>query len=280
MHRDRDKNPCARRNASPLFHENQVSPIVRMPAEEFSARALGGSLRAKSLEEAEAEEVWNLGSTALMREDTLSPSPSEVLQRGTSSELASAPGAAADDDDDAAGADYADVTARGPADDSGKDGGMGASGDNSDGGGTGSARWREIRDRALAANGGSFTNSRRLAANAAGSQGSKVEFKRRCVALSAIVCETVSYRTAGCRFMPCGREEVGRMSACRSSWCAAVAGCIFSDASFFILDLFGGFAVWSVKRGNEASCALPPRCTPVLATSTAADSISSASAEN
>ncbi|CAM9224264.1 unnamed protein product, partial [Scytosiphon promiscuus] len=180
-----------------------VSPIVRMPAEEFSARALGGSLRAKPLEEAEAEEVWNRGSTALMREDTLSPSPSEILRQGGSSGPSSAAVTAAaaaaaaaggggsataadGDDDDAAAADYDDVSgtaspsrpaAPAPAvGDREKKSGRDASPLGSDGSAAGS--WREVRDKALAANGGSFTNSRRMAANAAGSQGSKVEFKR------------------------------------------------------------------------------------------------------
>lgn len=206
-----------------------MSPIIRMPAEECSARALGGVFGSKSQEEVEAEEVWNLGSVALMREDTISPNSTSPRAAGVGvgagAGTAAAAAAAAGEKSggggggDALGAalsaamktaaagDEAAVAATVPATttttgaklvssleevdrrggDSGGDSGSvgGGSGSGSVGGSDGGGErrgsrtdWREVRDKALAANGGSFTSSRRSSPILASP---KVEFKRRCV---------------------------------------------------------------------------------------------------
>lgn len=171
-----------------------------MPAEEFSARALGGVFGAKSQEEVEAEEVWNQGSLALLRDDSDSPPRASTAAAAppqssgstptTASAFASAAAAAAADDA-AADADAARPRGRGMG---------GASSPTTAGaavagattadvsptatptGPGGGGNWREIRDKALAESGGSFT--KRNSQTSSASSSPRVEFKRRCVACS------------------------------------------------------------------------------------------------
>ncbi|CAN0103090.1 unnamed protein product [Ectocarpus sp. 12 AP-2014] len=182
-----------------------VSPIVRMPAEEFSARSLGGMFGAKSQEEVEAEEVWHRGSTALMREDTISPPAHSSSPQPAAAATASGEATGRSGDGDcgvpstarpstlAPPGGAATEAASGPPSSraaASGDGGFSSVkaaskdvGDSLSGTGgserarPGNQKWREIRDKALAANGGSFTTARRLA-NSRASPKPKLEFKR------------------------------------------------------------------------------------------------------